>query len=379
MALQTWWTAASAIPFPTVIRGLGLTVSMVQLRKLYWHTPANKLVGVFCNTLTDFDLGGGILLSWRVQYLWRDGQPVDTSVVLAELNSNELPITHTTDGRVVRQGNQGATVADTEIARAVGDGLFQIATQWANDIIAYPALGQTYQVTPNIQASVLRVGIGDPSGDSSYGYRVSSLNGWLIVVREPEGATLLSAFNPSLFGVPRDFLWIDNQTAAITTIDTGGPPALIHVVSAAGEEWSLKWSAELPAADTVAAYDPSTKILYSCGRYEDNAILHASWLRRAPASLSVLTLVTGTTLVELDSSVVSVLVTDSLECGICNYDVCWTLNTVASGGRLISAYSKTNNSGIAQITYVGPLLDTTTITETICAAVTTIEPVTHIR
>jgi len=377
MSLQTWWSAASAVPFPTIVRAGGLQSSCLQLRKLFWHAPAQKLVAVFTNTTLNFGLGGGFLLGWRVQYLWRDGQPVDMPTIVNEVRENDLPITHTTDGRVVRLGTVGETVADAEMNNATGDGMFSIATQWAHDILAYPSLGSASVVRPFIQASVLRPADG-------VGWRVSNMNGRLIVVQQPDNITVLSLFNGSLFGTVRDFLWIDNATAAITTVsitNTPGVPAILHLLSVHTTSWTLLWSASLPGTDAVAAWDEANQVLYSCGRYESNAVMHASWLRRAPASISTITVrgsATSGGLVQLQSSLLSVRVTDSMGSGVCNTTVTWSLDPATSGGMLVSQYSFTNNSGIATVAYLGPLLSGNAITETVCAAVATIDAVTQI-
>ncbi len=81
------------------------------------------------------------------------------------------------------------------------------------------------------------------------------------------------------------------------------------------------------------AYDPANAIVYSCGKWPSNAVMHSSKLKQSPASLSVVTLQSGTTLQEMRGTLLSVLVTDSLGSGISGATVCWTLSASLSGAR----------------------------------------------
>jgi len=176
---------------------------------------------------------------------------------------------------------------------------------------------------------------------------------------------------------------------------------LLRVFKTTGSLWSVVWEDALPATDQCAAYDPANGILYSIGKRQSNATLHASLLRRGATSVASASIVgSETTFNELKATQVSTIVKDGLASVISNYLVLWTLDAVStqdmylatirndplsaiaamkvgspiSGGTLASAYSKTNNSGIATIVYTGPFRPTGLI-ERINTTVATVEAV----
>lgn len=176
-------------------------------------------------------------------------------------------------------------------------------------------------------------------------------------------------------------VYIDGQRTIVSFMQLSGgtvdasSPALIRLFKTTTDPWTLLWTDTLPGADSVVAYDPTYEIVYSCAKWPTSAIMHASKLKQAPASLSVLTLLSGSTLQEMRATLISVLVTDGQGSGLSGALVCWTLSASTSGGTLLSAYTRTNASGVAYATYIGPRLSGTTTTDFVSAAVATLEPV----
>lgn len=381
MSLQHFMTAASAISFPQIcFAGTNLVTSTLQLRKLFFHAPAQKLVGVFTTATTDWNiLGAGnptIQANWRLNYLWRDGTAVDltNATPLRGFQALQVQQTHTATGQVV-QVAPGDNIATDELSAIEGDALYPLSEVWAGDI--YPVkfasaavLGQVYD------ASYLTT--------ASAGYVVAASSTAIFrVLKKPSGSAVVSVGLAAVSGwdQARDMIYIDGKHTAITFMQVSGStvdassPARIRLFNTATDPWTLLWTDTLPGADSVACYDPVYEILYSTAKWPGSAVIHASKLKQSPASLSTVTLVSGTTLQEMRATQISVLVTDSQASGISGVVVCWTLSAATSGGSLLSAYTKTNASGIATATYIGPRLSGTTTTEFVSAAVATIDPV----
>ena len=377
MSLQNFHTAQSAISFPQLTTGAGaIVVCAAQLRKLWWHAPAQKLVGVFTTAPTDYDFQLAAFLQFRVRlmYLWRDGTPIDlvTTPIRGFEGSTTLQMSQTSEAEVVRSNFQ-EDVAKDEISAILGDALFTISERWAQDILPVRAasaglLGIPYEASYLVGASAGYVVVGSVAA------------GTFRILAQPGGSIVFSATGGT-WRHPRDLVYIDGQhTAATFMPDSGGTvngasAALVRLFATSTTPWTLLWTDELPATDSVMAYDPANAVIYSCGKWSSNAVMHSSKLKQSPASLSVITLGSGTTLQEMRGTLLSVLVTDSLGSGISGATVQWLLSASLSGGSLLSAYSKSNTSGVATMLYIGPRLSAVSMTETVSAAVATIDPV----
>ena len=380
MSLQHFFTAQSAIAFPVICyAGTNVTTTTSQLRKLFWAAPAQKLVAVFTTGNTDWNiLGTGnphVQANWRINYLWRDGGAMEINdTPLRGALSPFLQQTHTADTQVVTVA-MGNNIATDELSAIEGDALYPLSEIWGYDI--YPVryssaavLGQRYE------ASYLTT--------PSAGYVVPASSTTVFrVLKKPSGSVVVSVALAvfASWGQPRDMVYIDGVRTAVTFMQLSGAtvnatvPALVRLFKTTTDPWTLLWTDTLPETDSVMCYDPTNEIVYSTGKWASNAVIHASKLRQSPASLSTLTLVSGTTLHALRAAQISLLVTDSQASGLSGVTVCWTLSAATSGGSFLSAYTKTNASGIAYGTYIGPQLSGSTITELVSAAVATIDPV----
>lgn len=378
MSLQHFTTAASAISFPQIVfASEQLIVSAPQLRKLFWHAPAQKLVGVFITYDVDYEwqLAGAAQVRTRLMYLWRDGSPLDliNTPIVGFDGSITQRISYTTENQVIRENLQ-EDVAKDEITVTQGvDAMFAISERWAMDIIPV-RVASAYLIGSPFEASYF---VGASAG---FVVVASVAAGTFRVMAKPGGSIVYSATGTT-FRHPRDLVYIDAQRTAATFMqDSGGTvnasnPALVRLFNTVSTPWTLLWTDELPATDSLMAYDPAYEVVYSCGKWPSNATMHASKLKQSPASISTVTLQSGTTLQEMRATYVSVLVTDSLGSGLSGAVVQWQLSASMSGGSLLSAYSKTNASGIAVALYIGPRLSGTTITDTVSATVATIDPV----
>ena len=377
--IQHFFTAQSAISFPLLTyAGLGTTTAS-QLRKLFYHAPAQKLVAVFTTNPTDWNVLGAVSLStrgnWRIDYLWRNGGPVEINdTPLRGLNVAGVQQTHTADTQVLMRV-MDANVATDELSAIEGDAMYPLSDIWAFDIhpVRYASaavLGEAYD------ASYLTT--------PSAGYVVAvSSTALLQVLKKPSGSAMVSVHVSTFpsWNHPRDLVYIDGSRTVMTFMQLSGAainasaPALVRLFNTTTDPWTLLWTDTLPATDSVMCYDPTYEIVYSTGKWASNAVIHTSKLKQSPASLSTLTLVSGTTLHALGAAQISLLVTDALGSAMSGVTVCWTLSAATSGGAFVSAYTRTNSTGIATATYIGPQLSGAPITEFVSAAVATIDPV----
>ena len=308
--------------------------------------------------------------------LWRGGAPIEINdTPLRGHQSIQVQQTHTAEAQVVTVA-MGDNVASDELSAIEGDAFYPLSEIWGYDI--YPVRYSSAAVLGGLyDASYLTT--------PSAGYVVAASSTIIFrVLKKPSGSAMVSvviATFPS-WGAPRDMLYIDNRRTAITFMQlTGGGsvdstvPALVRLFQTTTDPWTLLWTDTLPATDSVMAYDPTYEIVYSAGKWPSNAVMHTSKLKQSPVSLSTLTLVSGTTLHGMGAAQVSVLVTDSQGSGLSGVIVSWTLSVATSGGAMLSAYTKTNVSGIAVGTYIGPQLSGATSTEFISVAVATLDPV----
>ena len=383
MTIQHFGTAPSAIAFPQMISpATNVIVATAQLRKLFWAAPAQKLVGVFLTRAADYDyqLAPAVFFGVRMGYLWRDGSSLDllsTTPITGFNGSTTLEITATTAGDVLRR-NFNDDVAKDEIVSAAGDALFPISKRWAMDIT--PVCAISAGIRSNPYEGSYTVGL-----SAAFAVVASTANGNFQIVSMPSSVVVYSANSgtSSTWAHPRDLVYIDARQTAMTFMqDSGGTvnasaAALVRLFKTTTTPWTLLWTDTLPATDSVMAYDPTNEIVYSCGKFASNATIHASKLKQSPVSLSTVTLVSGTTLQEMQATGLSVVVKDGQGSGMSGVLVCWTLSASVSGGSLLSAYSRSNVSGVATMTYIGTRLSGGTTTEFVSAAVATIDPITR--
>lgn len=373
MAIQHFWTAASTIAFPQGIRPVNILVSLIQLYKLFFHSPTKRLVGVWTQTATEDSLSDHFGKLWRLGYIWRDGTPMDLFSVPANLLQHTLTACATTDGRVLRGPEGSINRANVEMSAAVTDALYPISTRWAGDILTNTRVASAAAASSSPMAAIVFEG-----GNAWTIEQATTGTTTFKVVQRPV-STVLFTSTGATWRHARDLMYIDSKTVAATFMQhssigaDGDAAARIRVFDTTTTPWTLKWEDMLPGTDNRACFDQVEKVLYSCNR-NPGAIMHASRLRQMPTSISPITLVTGSTLVARTATVLSTLVTNELNCGISGATVRWTLTSKVSGGSITSAYSKTNDSGVAQITYVGPHMSVTTTTETVSAEVAEIWP-----
>mgnify|MGYP001609194034 FL=1 len=269
----------------------------------------------------------------------------------------------------------GDNIATDELSAIEGDALYPLSEIWGYDI--YPVRYSSAAVLgAQYDASYLTT----PS--AGYVVPASSLATFQ-VLKKPSGSVVVSVALGAFasWTHPRDMVYIDGVRTAITFMQMSGNtvnaslPAMVRLFKTTTDPWTLLWTDTLPATDSVMCYDPTYEIVYSAGKWASNAIIHASKLRQSPASVSTLTLVSGSTLHAVRAAQISVLVTDTFGSGLSGVTVAWTLSAAVSGGSFLSTYTTTNASGIATATYIGPQLSGTPITEFVSAAVATIDPV----
>jgi len=381
MTIQHFATASSTIVFPRYYYG-GQVFSSEQLRGLHWDAASKRLVATFVNQTTDYNLAGvGITyVLMRHTHVWRDGSTMDSLVsvpLYVRTETANIAILHNDLGQVIRPNNAGDVIDSVMSTHFSGAMFFPIDGRWAPVLLTTPA-GRTTLITSG--GNVLWYeGAYLKGSTTAFCLTPHFIDNNLKVTKMPTGSTLFTMTGTS-WTYPRSLIYIDStHTAAIcmqasgATMDTSSP-ALVRLFNTAVDPWSLVWTDTLPATDSVAAYDPEYEILYSCGKWPSNAVIHMSKLKPSPASLSVVTLISGTTLQELQTTGMSVLVTDARNSGISGVLTHWSLSAQAASGALISAYAYTNVSGVASMTYIGPRI-AANFTETVSVTVATIDPV----
>lgn len=377
MPIQHFWTAPSAIEFPQGTWATGILYSMLQLKKLFYHSPAQKLVGIFIHTATEQNHRNAFGLLWRLVYMWRDGTVVDVLDVPLNLHfSHDIDCSITSDGRVIRGADDASNKANDELSAAVSGAMFPITSRWANDILTNDQVASVAVVSSSPNASIVFA-----DGTAWTISQPSTAGANFQIVERPAG-TVLFADTGSTWRHSRDLIFIDFQRAAVTfmrsssgsQVDADGQPSLIRLFDTTSNPWTHLWTDELPASDTRACFDPANEVLYSCGRNPNSAVIHASRLRQSPVSLTAITLVEGSALRSQEAKSLSVTILDGLGAGISNAVVRWNLVSSISGGKLNSAYSLTNDNGAASITYIGPFMSQASSTETVSAEVAEIWP-----
>ena len=390
MSLQTFFTAASATVFPSFGFGTGGGSTAQMLSQLLWNTAAGTLMAVFRLDSIDYDNNVIATQSFRIQIqkMWRDGQLLTLGCAVPEMGFAGSPfVAGTNDGRVARFFASASIANFSEEFWAIqtvlsGDqpnAYYAVDPLWPGDIICPGRLISSDVLAPH------RTGLLLPATSTAYALVTADSGGIFRVYKrtasDASGTVVVSVIQTGDWNHPRDMLYIDTSTVAIVFRPEGGvepnnaSAATLKVFDTSGSAWVLKWKDTLPATDQVAAYDTVNGVLYSIGKRASNAILHASLLRRAPASVASASIVgTGTAFAELTTTQLSTIVQDGLGSVMSNTLVQWTLDAAISQGALNSAYSKTNNSGIATIVYTGPFAPSG-LTERVNTTVATVEAV----
>ena len=397
MALQLIYEAPSNTAFPVFMGNQGFMTpagSAIQLRRLFYLTPSRTLVGCFLRLPTnDYDnafpfgsptVGNGILSK-----IWLDGTLLtlagnipQPAFIWGYGTSMGLPVVATNDGRIARVFDRIANRWEVVIqALDGGRNFYAVDTIWPSDVLTPGALASAALADPG-QAAVLL-----PALNQAYSiFHATSSQRVDLIVNPGTNVKFQVSYSGSLnqsWSHPRDLLFIDGSTVAVTFMQVSAgialdatKPAIIRVFNTTGASgWHLLFEDTLPDDDDVAAFDPIHSLIWSMKKFPPSR-LHASYLRRAPSTISIPTTIgTASQLRELTATDLSVIVTDGLGSMLSSVLVQWTLASTISGGKLVSNYSLTNASGIATITYTGPFLPSVAQTETICAAVTTVEEI----
>jgi len=387
MSLQVFWKSDTTIDFPKYYRDSVNNGDYQQLRRLYFSVPAELLIGEFNVNPTDWEINTGP--SGALQYfglfrIWRNGSRLeltnDPKHITFVDNGLKNPYTTSVDNGTIAWGPSSAdgglaSPFDELIsAETVSTNYYRVNDLFPMDIHTGEPLASLAMLSNNI--GVLR-----PTKKIAYSLkRVVTSGGYTQIVETPSGTIRYSSITTASWSHPRDLVFIDGKTVAVIFAQYSGgvaateKPSIIRVFDTSTSAWTLTFEDTLPGSANVAAWDPINRIMYASGRYESNSTVYACRLARAPVSVTAPTLVSVTELNAMQATTVSVRVTDSFGSNISNYLVQWTLSgNVASGGRLVSDYSLTNNSGIATIIYVGTRTPPSGLTETITAKLKDIE------
>jgi hypothetical protein len=385
MGLQVIDARSGFLTYPGLIIDIfGNQSSAVQLRKLFYSVPAGLLMGFFVDYTNDrelYQLPPTANAKGSVYRLWRDGTRLtwagDATAIALVAGANARDPVATDAGTIAFNPRLTGTLFTpgdqfvTQLGTVSGDQYYRLNDQWPWDIHTAEVLASAAMLSPN-QQGVLR-----PSLNIAYSFRMALVDGNVARILQQPGDVVrwLSPSNGADYRHPRDLLYIDGATVAATfQQETAGAidytkPCIIRVFDTTTSSWTVKWEDTLPGSAHVAAYDPINKLVYAAGRYASQTTVWAARLARAPAAVAVPTLVGATTLAELTATRLSTLVTDARGSAISQYLVQWALSASLSGGALNSAYSLTNNSGIATIVYVGPRRPPAGLTERVTATV----------
>lgn len=375
MTIQHFATASSTVVFPQMYAN-GVVLSAPQLRAMHWDAASKRIVATFVDRGDDYNLPNLNYVRQLQTHLWRDGSSMDglIGVPLATQNvSIGVQAVNNDLGQVLMPALDQGMVNAALQQQFSGTYFFRIADRHAG-VLTMTAAGATSIFGGEAVEGGYVVG-----STAAIAFAPAFLTNEFVVHREPTASTLYSKTGTS-WAYPRSMHYIDSEHTAVVfmresgaTVDTS-LAALVRMFNTATEPWTLLWTDSLPAQDSVMAYDPEYQIVYSCGKTPTTATMHASKLKQSPVSVSIVTLISGTTLQELQKTGMSVLVTDEFQSGISSVLVHWSLSAQAVSGALISAYSYTNGSGVASITYVGPRI-AANFTETVSVTVATIDPV----
>jgi hypothetical protein len=401
MSIQVLHRGDSSVKFPDITQQHTATTAL-KLYMIFYSVLAQTLVGYFETQALDTDLWNvhaqGAYKVGLFARIWRNGSRMEWTSERHETGIYSLANFHpyiasTDDGRFAWAPDQkvGGTLArpgDSLILQAQGNSpakYYRVNDLWGNDIHTGQPMGQHAWLS-NSFVGYLRPG-------AETGYNLTTRRNYdggssskPMVVEQPSGTIVWEGPEGGLapfqyYSHAREIHFIDSETSAIlflnvstgTTIDYT-KPAIIRVYTTNVVPWKLEWEDVLPGTCNIAAYDQPNKLLYCMNKFPDQDPMHTCRLKKAPVSISVPVIVSGgSKLDENTKTDLSVTVLDSFGSTISNYLVSWYLSNSVSGGRLLSNYSLTNNSGVATITYVGPHKPPGGLTENITAAVNDVE------
>lgn len=348
------------------------------------------LIGYFIHRSNDPDIsqvaGWGIaVLYGAFARIWRDGTRLtlqsDAGIVpITALATTEPWITSTDTGTIGWAPDHRwaglATPGDALIVSAISaNNYYKVNAAWPQDIHTGQVLASL-----GILSGTQYVGVLRPSFNLAYALKdVTTSQGYTQIIEQPASTIRYSSITSASWRHPRDILFIDSKTVAVLFMQDVGnlpdetKPAMIRVFDTRTSAWTLTFEDTLPGSAHVAAWDPTNRLLYATGRYPSNSTFYTCRLARAPVSVAAPQLVGATVLKELTPTVISTIVRDGFASVISQYLVRWTLSASVSGGALNSAYSLTNNSGIATITYVGPHKPPAGLTEVVTVEVSDLE------
>lgn len=389
MSLQVIDKYAANLTYPNFfVNDLGGIVSALQLRRLFFSVNAKLLIGYFIHRSADPDINAAVPFGVATLHggffrLWRDGTRLtwltDAPVMPITAQATSEPWIVSTDTGAIgwapdRRHTGLAEPADALIVSAISaSNYYTVNPAWPQDIKSGQVLASL-----GILSTVQYVGMLRPSLNIAYALKDTAASGTQII-EMPTSTVRFSSITSVSWSHPRDILFIDSKTVAVIFMqETAGSvdeakPAIIRVFDTRTSAWTLTFEDTLPGSAHVAAWDPTDRLLYAAGRYPSNATVYACRLARAPVSVAAPQLVGATVLKELTPTTISTLVRDGFASVISQYLVRWTLSASTSGGALNSAYSLTNNSGIATITYVGPHKPPAGLTEVVTVEVSDLE------
>lgn len=371
MSIEPFYESPITIASPLSYDGS----SYAQLRKLFFHSESGLLIGVFIQTETDYDYEDSVQINKYVMLnMWKDGTFIHSQINGSPINPTldlssfeHIPVVSTSNGRVARvRGYHYLMSYLTNVG-------LQLSYYIVDPIVSSGLLCGPSGITSSTNLSPNNVGIiNELDGTTIQPRRISGV----FSLRKNPGAEIKFSSGSLLFEKYRDIFQVDRQRIAVTFApQVDGNPTRIVIFNTDSSPYTIEFQDELPDLDDVAAYDMRSGILYTAKRKLLNGSkIHASILKRYPSSISTPTIAENgvSALRELTATRISTLVLDGLGSVISNQVVRWILASQVSQGFLQSAYSLTNNSGVATIVYVGPLNPPPSLQESITAQVATI-------
>lgn len=390
MSLKHFYTASSESKFPACTE----TIQTVQIRKLFFDVRIGMLIGAFTDRSKNwniFDGSDSTYAYFSINKIWRDGTVIDGSTTdLAENAFMQGRLTmseHKINNPNIIQTDRGIVVRSLDW----GGQYDFISTQMDQPEAYYPIDPLWPQMTINdrvINASRILNSTGAYfySRDVTVYLKRTPL-AKVEIIQDPGGTMFTSPNSNSEWVNPMEVHPVDSNRVAVSFYPSPGPnnsdpfspppgPMILRIFNINTNPYTIDFEAELPGDDPwyddVFCIDIKNGILYSMNRFKP--LLHASFIARSPRYIAAPSIAESgvTVLREMTATQLSTIVVDSLGSVISNQVVRWTLSDVVSGGKLNSAYSLTNNSGIATITYVGPYQPPPGLTENVVVETGTI-------